>query len=410
MPAVRRPPNQPAAAPATADGTKLRPIPALDGVRAVAVTAVVVHHVIAVFVRQPLESPADDAVRGGFLGVDVFFVLSGMLITSLLVREFDARRTIALGRFIWHRMLRLIPALWVMLACSTIWAKANDQSMTTQWKSVRAAVLYVSNWTWRWDGLDGVRSLGHLWSLSVEFQFYLVWPFVVFGALAIDRKGRLLTAIAALGVVFVVWWRLHLRAGGDNDLFLYQRTDTRMDALMIGALLAIVWWKRPRYLAPLRWAAWPAAALVLFAFVRVGFDPWLFRWGFTAFAVLVAVVLGGILSGSWPGERGLAVLPLVALGRVSYGVYLWHFPVFYAVLRSEHDRSTTAQIAIALLLTAVCTLASWYLVEQPIRRLRNLGRPPSSSSPGSTPPPRRGTDPEPERRPLRPATAQPAPK
>ncbi|MEZ5140510.1 MAG: acyltransferase family protein [Acidimicrobiales bacterium] len=288
----------------------LRAIPALDGVRAVAVTAVVIHHVEAFLTGSPSLLFHDGPLQGGFLGVDVFFVLSGLLITSLLVREHAARRTIGIGRFLWHRILRLVPALWVMLGVHVVYAKATDLSMTTEWHSVRAGLVYLSNWAWHWDGLDTAVGLGHLWSLSIEFQFYLVWPFVVLAALRLDRSGRLLAGVAAAGVVAVLVRRWVLIDQGTGDFLIYQRTDTRADSLLVGALLAVVWWRRPRWLEPLRWAAWPATALVLLALVVVGFDDrWLFTFGFTLIALAIAVVLGGVLATGWPGERFLALAP-----------------------------------------------------------------------------------------------------
>ncbi|MEZ5181021.1 MAG: acyltransferase [Acidimicrobiales bacterium] len=377
----------------------LRAIPALDGVRAVAVTAVVIHHVEAFLTGSPSLLFHDGPLQGGFLGVDVFFVLSGLLITSLLVREHAARRTIRIGRFLWHRILRLVPALWVMLGVHVVYAKATDLSMTTEWHSVRAGLVYLSNWAWHWDGLDTAVGLGHLWSLSIEFQFYLVWPFVVLAALRLDRSGRLLAGVAAAGVVAVLVRRWVLIDQGTGDFLIYQRTDTRADSLLVGALLAVVWWRRPRWLEPLRWAAWPATALVLLALVVVGFDDrWLFTFGFTLIALAIAVVLGGVLSTGWPGERFLALAPLVLLGRVSYGVYLWHVPIFDAVRRYGTDWGTPARIAVGLGATAVATAGSWFLVERPVRQLRDLRRAGGRSSrPGRAP-----DDGAPvERRPLR---------
>jgi peptidoglycan/LPS O-acetylase OafA/YrhL len=357
-------------------GRWLPEVRALDGLRGVAVLLVVGRHAQALLVPRdpgPLEQPGP--FIGGFLGVDLFFVLSGLLITSLLVREHGHRGSIALGRFWWHRALRLLPALYVLLAVSSLYAWRTGLSMETQWRSVRAALTYTSNWAWKWDGFDAVLGLGHLWSLAIEFQFYVVWPLVVLALLRLDPSGIVLGATTAAGVVLVAVNRAVLLEGGDPTLFLYQRTDTRIDGLLIGSLLALVWWRRARLLRYLAWPAWLAVPLIAYLVGTVQFtDLWLYRWGYTAIAATMACVVGAVVSDAWEPARLLRVWPLVLVGRVSYGLYLWHLPIFEVVYRYGGDWGAPVRVVVGLVASGVATAASWKLVESPLRTYRRRDR------------------------------------
>jgi peptidoglycan/LPS O-acetylase OafA/YrhL len=357
-------------------GRWLPEVRALDGLRGVAVLLVVAGHVQAVLVPVVLGAP-DTAgpFPGGFFGVDVFFVLSGLLITSLLVREHGHRGSIALGRFWWHRALRLLPALYVLLAVSSLYAWRTDLSMETQWRSVRAALTYTSNWAWKWDGFDSVFGLGHLWSLAIEFQFYVVWPLVVLALLRLDPSGIVLAATTAAAIALVAVNRAVLFDQGEPALFLYQRTDTRIDGLLIGSLLALVWWRRPRLVRFLAWPAWLAVPAIAYLVGTVRYpDPWLYQWGFTAMAVAIAVVVGAVISDAWLPARLLQVWPLVLVGRVSYGLYLWHLPIFEVVYRYGGDWGAPVRVAVGLVASGVATAASWKLVESPLRTYRRRDR------------------------------------
>jgi peptidoglycan/LPS O-acetylase OafA/YrhL len=350
---------------------------ALDGLRGVAVLLVVARHVQAFLIpddlTQALEQPGP--FIGGFLGVDIFFVLSGLLITSLLVREYGHRGSIALGRFLWHRAVRLLPALFALLAVHSLYAWRTGLSMQTQWRSVRAALTYTSNWAWKWDGLDSVLGLGHLWSLAIEFQFYLVWPVVVLVLLRLDPSGVVLGAGTLAGIVLVAVNRAVLLDGGDPAFFLYQRTDTRVDGLLVGSLLALVWWRRPQLLRLLVIPAWLAVPAIAYAIGTTGFlDPWLYRWGFTAIALAVGIVTGAVVSDAWAPARLLRLWPLVLVGRVSYGLYLWHLPIFEVVFRYGADWGAPMRVAVGLVASAAATAASWKLIESPLRSYRRRSR------------------------------------
>jgi peptidoglycan/LPS O-acetylase OafA/YrhL len=218
------------------------------------------------------------------------------------------------------------------------------------------------------------KGLAHLWSLSVEEQFYIVWPLIV--ALFIVARRRASAVIAAMVacVAAVAVWRAVL-ARHDSLLLLYFRTDVRADALLVGALTAYLWTRGfvppKKVLVP---AAWVALAFVTACVIRFESTArFFFDGGFTAVAVAVAVMLLAIVEADWLSKRLLAWGPLRAVGRISYGLYLWHFFVFTIVAQKMGAYSTTERIATAFGITAAATLFSWFVVEQ--RFLRRKHRP-----------------------------------
>ena len=240
--------------------------PALDGVRAVAVALVVLGHVDDI-----LLPGGRDPLPGGFLGVDLFFVLSGFLITRLLLDERTGTGRVALGGFYQRRAARLLPAVALLLVGHALWVSFADVGVTRAMEidSVLVVGLYVSNWAHQLHR-DLAFGLGHLWSLSVEEQFYLVWPFLIW---ATRRRPGWLWAVIGLGVGVAIGTRHQLWNDGVNWLLIYIRTDTRMDALLVGCALGIAhhrgWLDRVpapvrRGLAPSVWrlssrAPWPSS-------------------------------------------------------------------------------------------------------------------------------------------------------
>lgn len=350
--------------------------PALDGLRGLAVLIIVVYHANGLVNRSVLS--------GGFLGVDMFFVLSGFLITALLLQEQQREGRLYLGRFFGRRGLRLLPALYFFLVLHGLYVWLTGLPLRAELEYLVSAGLYFSNWM---DHVfpnavsifppHGVAGLGHLWSLSLEMQFYVVWPFVVLTALSLSRRTS--TAVATLVglLVAIVGYRWYLFETGVNVLGLYERTYARADALIMGALLAVLWLRvdLPRRLGSLVVGLGAAAVVVVFILRMRLTDPFLWKGGLTLFAAAVALLLFVVLSNDLVA-RALRWPPLVAVGIVSYGVYLWHAPVYDVVARYGVTWAPPLRVAVAALLTACFTVVSWLLVERPfLRRKAHLEAP-----------------------------------
>src|SRR5215207_9179567 len=278
--------------------------PELDGIRGVAILLVILVHL-------------RDWPRGGFLGVDVFFTLSGFLITTLLLEEWQARGTISLRHFYARRALRLFPAVVVLLVAYCAFAlAAGGPYLATRLAGVAYGATYTANWPQALGLGFPEQEIGFLWTLAIEEQYYLLWP----GLLLLGLQGarlaprRLLVAIACL--VLAVWvWRALLVAGGDGRGRVYFGTDTRLDQILLAAALAA--WSVPRPAsAPrsraLRLAGWAGVAYLAWRL----FDSIYFRWwypavgiasiGLAATAVLACLVTGSSPTLSWPlGRRWL---------------------------------------------------------------------------------------------------------
>ena len=342
----------------------------LDGLRAVAVGAVVAFHLGLGW------APA------GFLGVDLFFVISGYLITSLLLAEHDRGGGIAVRRFWSRRLRRLVPAAVAMIAATGVATRL--WLVEAAWEPVRrdalASLTWVANWRYIADGSSyfeqslGPSPLEHTWSLAVEEQFYLVWPLVMIVVLRWWRHRRLvvLAAFGGAAAASAVWmWHLHSPLAPDRA---YQGTDARAQQLLVGAALAwvVANWPTSRFVAALRARPIARGATVTFGAVVVLADPgsgWLFGGGFLAISLLAAVL---VVSCAVPGGGAMGWLgapALVAVGRRSYGLYLWHWPVIVFVGAPMGIELPRWQlIALQLALVAMLTELSHRFVERPARR------------------------------------------
>ncbi len=221
---------------------------ALDGMRGIAIAAVVVYHTRFYLIQDGFPTP-----RGGFLGVDVFFVVSGFLITALLLIEDGRDGSIALVGFYWRRAVRLLPALVPMLGAYLLYASYAGVLNRDKVAAVAAALGFVSNW---WRILDGsnVPGLGHLWSLAVEEQFYLLWPAAVL-LLIRRRRFGVAAALVVAAIAASMSWRMLLWSRADDWVLVYIRTDARIDQLLLGALVAVLWFhgRLPSRPAGLAW-------------------------------------------------------------------------------------------------------------------------------------------------------------
>jgi peptidoglycan/LPS O-acetylase OafA/YrhL len=310
--------------------------------------------------------------KGGSLGVDIFFVLSGFLITALLLREHATEHHISFRGFYRRRALRLLPALFLFVAAQLTYAIITHG----QWKAERDTLISIIFYFWNWKLFYSYpavpKGLAHLWSLSVEEQFYIVWPLVVaFFVAARRRSSTVITAMVA-AIAAVVVWRF-LLAERANLTLLYFRTDVRADALLVGALTAYLWTRG--FVAPRRFlvpAAWMSLAFVAACVVHFESTArFFFDGGFTAVAVAVAVMVYAIVEVGWLSKHFLSFRPLRAVGRVSYGLYLWHFFVFTIVAEKMGAYSSATRIATAFGITAAATLLSWFVVEQRFLRRKH---------------------------------------
>ncbi len=354
----------------------------LDGVRACAIFGVVAYHL------------GFGWASGGYLGVDLFFVLSGFLITSLLLEEKVATGRIALRAFWGRRARRLLPGLALMLATLGAFLALAGPGPLADLGRLRgdavATVLYVANWHMVFAHQSYFASyaapspLQHTWSLGIEEQFYLVWPLAVVAVVSLAgaawRGVGLL--LAGGGSLLSAAWMAYLAAAGASTSRLYYGTDTRAFDLLIGAVLAYLVANRgtERAFGRLLSLLGPLAALVLALFWwRAGGasgtpSRQMFEWGFFLCALLASVVLADVSRPS-PSLLGrlLATAPFVFLGQISYELYLWHWPVITELGQSRLHLSGLAldgaQVAISLFLAT----ASFYLVDRPLRVA--LGRP-----------------------------------
>jgi peptidoglycan/LPS O-acetylase OafA/YrhL len=352
---------------------RLGRIPALDGLRGIAVLVVVVEHIETILIPGKVKIDAGP-FHGAFLGVDIFFVLSGFLITGLLLGEQFDRTRVRLGAFYQRRALRLLPALYVLLIVHICYTFITGLSLHLEWLSVRAALVYLTNWAWKWDGLKAAPGLGHLWSLSVEEQFYVVWPALLIAFFGLRRRSTFVVTVMTAAIIAIALHRAVMWQHGTNWYFLFQRTDTRADSLLIGALFAQLWVRgwNPRWVA--RWA-WIAAAILAYTItVARSTHAFLYLGGFTLVALCTGVVIIAAADGRWGGTRVLCFAPLRAVGQVSYGLYLWHMPVFYVMNRYGSGWGAPVRILVGLPVAAALTVASWVLVERPILRFKDRSR------------------------------------
>ncbi len=389
--------------PARTDLSRVPYLPGLDGLRALAVVAVMVYH-------------ADHAwLSGGFLGVEVFFVISGYLITLLLIGEHERTGHVELRQFWLRRFRRLLPALFVMLGALAVYMALFHQRPEGQTRGdFLGGIFYVSNWYQIFVGqgytaAEAFAPLRHLWSLAVEEQFYLIWPLIMVAILRrgggrLPRVGLWLFAVSVTIAVLTAalyvggdisvqcspaamhgYWDVGGRCISANEA-LYLGTFSRAGGLMLGAAFAMVW--RPaailrgplrakgRQLDVLAGAGIALMALLMWALsltepgdqFGIRFDSWLFRGGFFLTGIATVLVIAaathqGAATGALLGNR-----VFTWVGTRSYGLYLYHWPVYQIIRKMAGEPLSIGQFVLAMAIALPITEASYRYVETPIRK------------------------------------------
>ncbi len=347
-----------------------RHVPALDGLRAFAVVAVLLFH--------------GGYLEGGFLGVDLFFALSGFLITSLLIRDAGGGG-IGLTTFWGRRFRRLLPAAFTMIAVVALWALLFGSAADLD--GVRSdgpwAVLYMANWHLiadsggYWASFTQPSMFDHLWSLAIEEQFYVVWPLAVLVVWRLATRPHVaLAVLCVVGALASFVAMLALADGGDPTR-VYMGTDTRAASLLVGALAA----SDPIRNAVRRLVAWlgrrfdivvgvlGAGIVASWVLIDGASSDELYRGGLlahsTACAVLV-VLVASVPTVTW-STKLLGLRPLVWIGMLSYGLYLWHWPIYVVVTPERMGFDGIGLLAIRIGLSFAAAMLSYRLVENPIR-------------------------------------------
>ncbi len=347
-------------------------LPGLDGLRAIAVIAVMLYHA------------GIGWLPGGFLGVEVFFVISGYLITALLVGEWQRNCALDFRTFWIRRARRLLPALYLLLLVFLAFAviRLPDQVARLRGDAI-ASFFYVLNWFYIVRQQSYFEAIGrpslfqHLWSLAIEEQFYLFWPPLLALGLRFLSRRRLLTALLMAAAASSLWMAFLYRPGIDPSR-VYYGTDTRASGLLLGSALALGWapwqptrWATSKVITWLDRAGIGALLVLLLLFLRVDqSQAFLYRGGFALLGLATAALIAGTIA---PGARILPLLldnrPLRWIGERSYSLYLWHWPIF-TVTRPQLDTPLDGipLLIVRLGLTFLCATLSYTYVERPIRQ------------------------------------------
>jgi peptidoglycan/LPS O-acetylase OafA/YrhL len=346
--------------------------PALDGIRALAVLAVLLYH-------------GGTRLKGGFIGVDIFFVLSGFLITTLLLQEWSVKQAIDLPDFYRRRARRLLPALFLTIAgVALIYAIEPSMNHGLNLATAAAAVIfYVGNWVIAFYKLEALGLLDHTWSLAIEEQFYILWPLLLL--ICLRRRWRApslaVFALALCCASAALRASLWLAAVGSH---VYFRTDTRADGLLLGCALAAIYASE----AERRWlrlalerAAVPLVAgvvLILFALTFGPTDRFVFLGGLTVVALCSAAIIGHVVlaQDSWV-TKALGLRALAWIGARSYGMYLFHIPIFRVYGRALEGQPARIVVPLEIGTTILAAAASYRWIESYfLRRSRLPGAPP----------------------------------
>ena len=342
-------------------------VPAIDGLRTVAVLGVLIYHL------NPSWLP------GGYLGVGMFFTLSGYLITANLMRSYRRGKGLGLPTFWLRRFRRLVPAVVLMLVAVLLLTVFFDLPKLGENASHSlSALFYVNNWhvilegQSYFDRFAGHAPLDHMWSLSVEEQFYLFWPLILFVLLKLTRGKRTPLVISTLVLAAVSFgWMAFLFNTGADATRVYEGTDTRAGGILLGAALAIALTNAHGYRIPPRALTIPAALLGVLGigalfWLLPDYSPNLYNWGLLALSAASVAVITAALDKRTLTSKFFGLTPLRWIGERSYGIYLWHLPAI--VFIPQWENLPWAHPVLVTMVAIALAHISWTLVEDPIRR------------------------------------------
>lgn len=354
---------------------RLRPVPGLDGLRGLAVLAVVLYHFFG------------DLLPGGYLGVDMFFVLSGFLITSLLVREFAVSGRISLTDFWVRRFRRILPAALVVLClCTALVAMIGGDLAVGIREQFLGTFFFVNNWTQiatsqTYFAPNEVQVFAHYWSLAVEEQFYLLWPLLMFGAFALSRRQpkRLPIALSLVLAAASAAAMALLFTPGEDPTRVYYGTDTHAFGLLIGALLSLLLTSTSKEAKADSWASTSTGVIAgtIGSFALIGYLAqlvWMgadleftYRGGLVLTSLLGAAMIWGVVRETGPLTWLFRTRVMRWLGQRSFSLYLWHWPVVM-ILRELSDAPAWLLGLLALPVSCLLAEVTYQFVENPFRR------------------------------------------
>lgn len=331
----------------------------LDGLRGLMTMGVIVAHINYTW------------LPGSVIFMDAFFVMSAYLITSILLKSYQASGRLQFQIFYTRRFKRIFPAYYAMLLCFVPVALVLNQEPAARAQEAIVAGVYAANWFRAFNGLD-MPYLGHTWSLSIEEQYYLIWPLIFLGFLKVlGLKPRLILAVTAVTAIAVVW-RYQLAVDQVPVARLFNGLDTRADALFLGCLLALCQrllkpFERPQLVRALQWLSYPIFFTLAWVSSRnLYFSHDYYAWGAISCSLLSTLFIAALISpNNQTYLRRMLEWPVfVGTGRICYGLYLWHFPIIQ-LLKRDLGMNDWQVTLIAVPLSFVAAGASYRWIEKP---------------------------------------------
>ncbi|MFD0587240.1 acyltransferase family protein [Paenibacillus sp. GCM10027627] len=352
--------------------TKKRYMPGIDGLRAISVLAVVAYHFNM------------EWAQGGLLGVGVFFVLSGYLITDHILTEWKEKKEISILKFWIRRIRRLLPAMvWMLFVVALLLLITDPARLLALKGDFLSSIFYVNNWYLIYNEVSYFESfgpaspIGHLWSLSIEEQFYIVWPIVLLVSMKLaPRRGQLIVLIFTLAFLSAISMAVMYVPGTDPSR-VYYGTDTRAFGILFGTILAIVWpsWRMNDKVSLtartiLDFLGTVAIFILIVLIYRTNeYDDLLYQFGFVILSLVTVVVIAVLVHPASRLGKIIGCRPLIWIGKRSYSLYLWHYPVI--ILTRPEANSNEAgfiQVLLQLIVIVILSSFSYKYVEEPIRR------------------------------------------